>query len=68
MVTARVVGHGMPFEGRGLSWSAAGNCFVVDAGSTQTRCECGEWSPPLPSVYARRKWHRAHKAGLRDRT
>jgi hypothetical protein len=27
----------------------------------RTRCECGEWSPELPSTAARQRWHRDHK-------
>lgn len=28
------------------------------------RCECGEWSPRLPSDRQRKKWHKAHKDAL----
>lgn len=30
-------------------------------------CECGEWSPELPSTAARKRWHREHKDEVRTR-
>ena len=60
--STRVAGHGMPHEGRGLRWSAQFESIVYDPDSTRTRCECGEWSPELPTDAARRRWHATHKA------
>ena len=29
-------------------------------------CQCGEWSPVLPSTAARKRWHTDHKAAVRE--
>ena len=60
----RLAGHTLPYEGRVFdSRDPRINRLVNGPGRAQ--CSCGEWSPDMPSTNARRKWHAAHKAGVR---
>lgn len=48
-------GHALLFEGRAK---------YCDKGVA--RCQCGEHSPALFSDGARKRWHREHKAAIRE--
>jgi hypothetical protein len=66
MRNTRVAGHGLQFEGRtaeaylppDIGWR------LTDEPNGQAVCECGAWSPELPSTAARKRWHAQHKADL----
>jgi hypothetical protein len=62
----------LQFEGRAVKefpppvptwWPLFGGIAVKLADTQAGRgiCACGEWSPELPSAYARQKWHKLHK-------
>jgi hypothetical protein len=59
MKSFRVAGHSMPHEGQALDERGSVRRDYHRDG--KTRCECGEWSPALPSNGARKRWHRDHK-------
>lgn len=59
MISNRLAGHTLPNEGRVYHLGV-----MVWRGST--RCSCGERSPELDTVNARRRWHREHKAKIRE--
>jgi hypothetical protein len=60
MRSNRLAGHELPNEGRIFP---TGSFYSVPKGST--RCSCGEESPVLSSVNARKRWHREHKDAVR---
>lgn len=72
-----VKGHGLQAEGQAvtprypdmtadqISYRSA--WVLTHSRVGQAFCECGEWSPELPSTYARKAWHRAHKAEVTAR-
>lgn len=59
MIANRVAGHTLPREGR--LYDAHG--YPVRVG--RARCSCGETSPEMATVAARRRWHRDHKFDVR---
>lgn len=66
-MSTRLAGHGMPYEGQALAMRTGGVEVRRDQRTAgQTRCECGEWSPVLPSNGARKRWHRDHKIQVRE--
>lgn len=56
----RLKGHTLPNEGR--LYDAHG--YPVNTG--KATCSCGEQSPETDTIAARQRWHRSHKAGIRD--
>lgn len=57
-----LVYEGAPHDSQGVRiisgrWPGVG-------GHGRALCYCGEMSDPLPSAYARRNWHRLHKAKM----
>lgn len=69
-------GHGLIREGRPSFLSdlcSSGYCHyylqrdyeVGPAWDGHARCSCGAVSPHLPTVAARKRWHREHKDALR---
>lgn len=54
-----LVAEGMSFNAdgsmKGYGWDRVGHA----------KCRCGVLSPELPSVTARKQWHREHKDSLR---
>jgi hypothetical protein len=73
---SRLAGHGLPYEGRALDehrpigrglWGSHRPGFWSSSLPVgRTRCECGEWSPVLPTTAARKRWHREHKDEIRS--
>lgn len=74
--STRVAGHGLQAEGRSVephgsmylypyrTWHATWR--LTDKKVGKALCECGEWSPELPSTAARQRWHReVHKPGVK---
>lgn len=62
--TTRLAGHAMSWEGQALD--STGRFADRNSRSAgRTRCECGQWSPELPSNGARKRWHREHKTAVR---
>jgi hypothetical protein len=69
--STRVAGHGLWSEGwpvdatpgKGAGWRPGRH--RTDAGCGL--CECGEMSPVLDSVAARRRWHKEHKQQIREK-
>lgn len=56
-----VKGHTLVDEGVGHdAFGRRQSLDVCDRG----KCSCGELSGPLPSMRARRRWHRQHKAEI----
>lgn len=53
-----LTGEGAPHDEHGSRISRG--TYAAQAG--RGRCSCGELSDVLPSGYARKQWHRAHKA------
>src|SRR5256885_2683866 len=65
-------GHGLQAEGQaveprdrwegGWNWQVRGQrVALTHAKVGKALCECGEWSPELPSTVARKRWHANHK-------
>ncbi len=62
MRNTRLSGHDLRFEGRGVDPVTR----VLHNGAGHARCECGQWSPVLPTTAARKRWHRdEHKPAMR---
>lgn len=59
-----VPGHGLQFEGRAYDDDAR---WVLYGKTGRGLCSCGELSPVLPSIAARKRWHREHKAEVKAR-
>lgn len=77
MKGTRLAGHGLNYEGRALNEDApftgawvhySPGFWSSDQREGRTRCECGEWSPVLPSSAARKRWHREHKQQVAQST
>jgi hypothetical protein len=56
----RVAGHSLRHEGR-----VGADPYRPTNGEGKCRCECGAWSPTLPSTAKRQQWHRDHKDDIR---
>jgi hypothetical protein len=64
-----VKGHGLRAEGAPLHLSGCSQqpCptgYMGRLGSGHGKCSCGAYSLHLQSTYARKAWHRAHKAEI----
>ena len=59
-----LVAEGAPFHGLGCSTSPCPTDYMGRLGSGHGKCRCGAFSPHLPSTYARKAWHRQHKAEI----
>lgn len=57
----RLAGHILPNEGR-----IFGNGIGYPKAEGRAECSCGATSEVLPSANARKKWHRGHKAAVRQ--
>jgi hypothetical protein len=62
MRSNRLAGHTLPNEGKLRDASG----WLAPYVEGPARCSCGDWSPRLPSAYARKKWHREHKDKIRS--
>ena len=60
----------MPHEGRAMVEHRTLGLIAAypQFGPGQTRCQCGEWSPELPTTAARKRWHREHKQQVAQST
>lgn len=58
-----VAGHALLFEGAPFDRYGR-RIWRGTSGPGRGKCSCGETSEDLPSGYARRRWHRGHKAEI----
>jgi hypothetical protein len=61
-----VRGHALRCEGAGFVVNELGTPLRARGSQGRALCECGVLSPILTSGGERKRWHAAHKAGVRD--
>lgn len=68
-VIGRVPGHGLRSEGAPHDDQGAPillGIYLHRGGEGRAKCSCGVLSEPLPSSYARKRWHWSHKQAVVD--
>lgn len=64
--STRVPGHALQHEGKPFVDGGEGEWSRTYYAAGVALCECGETSPELGTDAGRKRWHTAHKDGIRE--